>query len=205
MTEAEWQAGTNPDQMLNQLGKAVSKRKLRLLACACCRPDWDSLSEDCRRMLLLAERFADGQARKGEMPIGLKHFWHMDRSTRVVFRIAYRHASLASLRSAVQESRFVGVRDLEDWKTQDPTQAKLLREVFGNPFRPVNFRRTWRTPTATALATAIYDARAFERLPILADALEDAGCDEAALLEHCRSGGEHVRGCWALDLVLGLS
>jgi hypothetical protein len=61
----------------------------------------------------------------------------------------------------------------------------------------------WRTANVTALAQAIYDERAFDRLPSLADALEDAGCDNQDILQHCRSGGEHVRGCWVVDLLLG--
>ncbi|HET6573028.1 MAG TPA: hypothetical protein VFG68_05455 [Fimbriiglobus sp.] len=61
----------------------------------------------------------------------------------------------------------------------------------------------WLTSTAVDLARAIYEGRAFDRLPILADALQDAGCDDEQLLAHCRSEGPHVRGCWAVDLVLG--
>ena len=60
----------------------------------------------------------------------------------------------------------------------------------------------WLTSTVVSLAQPIYAERAFDRLPILADALEDAGCDNADTLTHCRSEGPHVRGCWALDLVL---
>jgi hypothetical protein len=67
----------------------------------------------------------------------------------------------------------------------------------------VTLNPTWRTSNVTALAQSIYDEKAFERLPILGDALEDSGCDNAGLLAHCRSGGEHVRGCWVVDLVLG--
>jgi hypothetical protein len=78
-----------------------------------------------------------------------------------------------------------------------------LRDIFGNPFRPVTLNPSWRTPTVKQLAEAIYKERAFERMPILADALEDAGCDNADILSHCRGGGEHVRGCWVVDLVLG--
>ena len=81
----------------------------------------------------------------------------------------------------------------------------LAREVFGNPFRPVIVAPQWRTPTVLAIAHEAYAERAFGQLPILADALEDDGCDAADLLAHLRSPSPHVRGCWALDLVLGLS
>ncbi|MBL8798455.1 MAG: hypothetical protein JNM56_31460 [Planctomycetia bacterium] len=84
-------------------------------------------------------------------------------------------------------------------------QLRLLRDIFGNPFRPVAVEPTWLTSTVASLAQAIYDERAFDRLPILADALEDAGCDNADILNHCRQPGEHVRGCWCVDLVLGKS
>ncbi len=84
--------------------------------------------------------------------------------------------------------------------------ADLLRDVFGNPFHPVAFDPAWRAwnhGTVPAIARRAYDERAFHDLPILADALEDAGCGDADLLAHCRCGGEHVRGCWAVDLLLG--
>src|SRR5262249_18032232 len=81
-------------------------------------------------------------------------------------------------------------------------QAGLLRDISGNPFRPVTINPAWRTSNVTALAQAIYTDRAFDRMPILADALEDAGCDNASILNHCRQPGEHVRGCWVVDLVL---
>jgi hypothetical protein len=103
------------------------------------------------------------------------------------------------------------VRVVADYATRSATtgenaaQAHLLRCVFGNPFRPVPFAPAWRTPEVTALATAIYEERAFDRLPILGDALEDAGCTDAAILEHCRGPGPHVRGCWVVDLILGKS
>ena len=79
----------------------------------------------------------------------------------------------------------------------------LLRCIFGNPFRPIVADPAWLTPTVQAIAAAIYQDRAFDRLPILADALEEAGCTNADVLLHCRQPGEHVRGCWVVDLVLG--
>ncbi|AMV23307.1 hypothetical protein VT84_02785 [Gemmata sp. SH-PL17] len=81
----------------------------------------------------------------------------------------------------------------------------LIHEIFPNPFAPPRFDPAWRTADVVALARGIYDDRAFERMPILADALQEAGCDNADILAHCRDANQvHVRGCWALDLCLGL-
>lgn len=92
------------------------------------------------------------------------------------------------------------------WWWERQAQAGLVRCAFGNPFRPVRiapgvFRR--EGGCVRALALAAYDERAFDRLPILADALEEAGCDNPDILSHCRWPGEHVRGCWVLDLLIG--
>jgi hypothetical protein len=85
-------------------------------------------------------------------------------------------------------------------------QLALAQDIFGNPFRPVAFDPAWRTGTAVALANTMYDARDFAAMPILADALEEAGCDVPDVLNHCRDPkGVHVRGCWVVDLVLGKS
>jgi hypothetical protein len=88
-------------------------------------------------------------------------------------------------------------------------QCKLLRDIF-NPFRPVTVSPAWQTPQLVALAQAAYDERELPagtldatRLAVLADALEEAGCDQADLLGHLRGPGPHVRGCWAVDLLLG--
>ena len=83
-------------------------------------------------------------------------------------------------------------------------QVAILRCIMGPlPLRPVSLDPTWRTPAVLHLAQAIYDDRAFDQLPILADALEEAGCTSRDVLDHCRSPGPHVRGCWAVDSVLG--
>jgi len=78
----------------------------------------------------------------------------------------------------------------------------LLHCVFGNPFRPVTLDPRSRTADVLGLARGAYEDRAFDRLPLLADALMDAGCDDEQVLAHCRSEGPHVRGCWVVDLVL---
>ncbi len=99
------------------------------------------------------------------------------------------------------------------WDREHPSGSKteatdirlhldLLRDLFGNPFRPVAVEIAERTPTVLALAEGIDNERAFDRLPILGDALEDAGCTDAAILDHCRGAGLHIRGCWLLDLLL---
>ena len=93
----------------------------------------------------------------------------------------------------------------EEWAAQ----AALLRDIFGLlPFRPVTIAPAWaiwNDATVVKLAQGIYDDRAVGRLPILADALEEAGCDNADILTHCRQPGPHVRGCWVVDLLLGKS
>jgi hypothetical protein len=85
-------------------------------------------------------------------------------------------------------------------------QANLLRDLFGHPVCPPTpdpAWLTWNNGTVPRLAAGLYDEGAFDRLPILADALEDAGCTDAAILDHCRGPGPHVRGCWVVDLLLG--
>jgi hypothetical protein len=83
----------------------------------------------------------------------------------------------------------------------------LIREIFGNPFRPIQVNPewlAWKCGTAAALARTIYEDRAFGRMPILADALEEAGCQDAYILDHCRHANSHVRGCWVIDVLLGI-
>ncbi|MCE9561746.1 MAG: hypothetical protein K8U57_06785 [Planctomycetes bacterium] len=84
--------------------------------------------------------------------------------------------------------------------------AGFARDIFGNPFRPVTFSPEWRTSTAVAIAQGMYESRDFSAMPILADALQDAGCDSDDILNHCRDeNGVHVRGCWVVDMILGKS
>lgn len=89
-----------------------------------------------------------------------------------------------------------------DYRTEAGQQTILARDIFGNPFRPVTADPAWLTSTVVALAEGIYTDRAFDRLPILADALEEAGCGDPGVLSHCRGDGQHVRGCWIVDVVL---
>jgi hypothetical protein len=139
--------------------------------------------------------------------------------------LARRAKSCASSGRAVREQylSFGPVERLREWafhKLNKPTgvsysgefgncsddyQCGVLRDIFGNPFRPATVDPTWRTSTVLALAEGIYAERAFDRMPILADALQDAGCDNEDVLNHCRGDGPHVKGCWVVDLLLGKS
>ncbi len=106
------------------------------------------------------------------------------------------------LRNRMRKTRMAeGARELA-------VQAKFARDIFGNPFRPAKIDPdwlAWNRGTVVNLATTIYEDRRWELMPILGDALEDAMCDNADMLEHCRGPGPHVRGCWVVDLILGKS
>jgi hypothetical protein len=110
------------------------------------------------------------------------------------------HEPVATLLARGRLNREAESRRVAEYHRQ---QALLLRDIIGNPFRPVTTDPSWLTSAVVSLARGIYTDRAFDRLPILADALQDAGCEDAEVLAHCRGPGPHVRGCWALDLVLG--
>jgi hypothetical protein len=100
---------------------------------------------------------------------------------------------------------YVIVDDADRRKWSNPLQemCHLIRDIFGNPFRPATLDPAWRTDTAVTLAKQMYESREFGAMPILADALQDAGSDSEDVLDHCRGPGPHVRGCWVVDLVLG--
>jgi hypothetical protein len=85
--------------------------------------------------------------------------------------------------------------------------VELVQEIFGNPFRPVTIEaawQIWKEHTVERIARTIYQKRAFRNMPILADALEEAGCNDAGILEHCRMPVDHARGCWVVDALLGM-
>jgi hypothetical protein len=215
MTEAEWLAGKKPAAMLKWLRHRAGETKLRLFGCACCRRIWDLLTDErSRRAVDVSERYADRLAsvedlretqfgaRVAASLAEVRRLQTADREEQRSAR-ALHNAALAASRTAVGE----GARDAElAVPAERKAQAALLLEIFGNPFRPVPLASSWlawNDGTVQKLARAIYAEQRFADLPILADALEDAGCADAAILAHCRTPGEHVRGCWVLDLLLG--
>jgi hypothetical protein len=225
MTEAEWLACTHPTPMVNFLRGKASDRKLRLLFCACCRSVWQVLDEPLlKHAVEVAERHADGFADDQQLEVVRReicpdpHFildnekaaaafgavagnsfpvWAIDAVANLASAEAARQA-LDQGRTHLPPGTMKGIRQF---------QARLLRCIVGPlSFRSVNVYDnwlTWQDATIPKLARAIYDDRAFQHLPILADALEEAGCTNPDILAHCRQPGEHVRGCWVVDLVLG--
>jgi hypothetical protein len=117
-----------------------------------------------------------------------KAYWHFLWKTERLQELPYKEGIKASC---------------EAWDRCARVLSNLLRDIIGNPFRPVAFSPEWRTDTALSLAGQMYDSRDFGAMPILADALQDAGCEDEDILNHCRGNGPHVRGCWVVDLVLG--
>jgi hypothetical protein len=112
-------------------------------------------------------------------------------------------AATAAAVAAKYAARSRGLAGGPAAKKERRAQAALLADIAGNPFRRHALQTSWRTPTVVGLARSVYEERAFDRLPVLADALLDAGCADEELLGHLRGPGPHVRGCWAVDVILG--
>jgi hypothetical protein len=208
MTEAEWLSCTNPKEMLAFLQLRISDRKLRLFAVACCRRSWQQLTNEALRLgIETAEQFADGLVNQS----------YRSRVDAAAYRCLSRvrtyppciaHAASLCCRDNIKNwINEIWFESLGGPMRQHSSSAALLREVLGNPFRPVRTLPpsvcVWNDGTVPKIAESIYEQGKFEELPILADALEDAGCADAGLLDHLRVPESHVRGCWALDLVLG--
>jgi hypothetical protein len=191
LAELSWLECTDPRRLLEQARPRLSERKLRLLACACCRLHWP-LMQDARNVAALEamELYADGLVPKRDLKKARK-------AANLPWLTSYEPHQEA-LQALALAHRIMPAGG-------ESTLCELVREVTGNPFRPETLKCSWlrwNNGTPVAMAGAIYAERRFEELPILADALEEAGCTTAAVLAHCRSGKEHVRGCWVLDSLL---
>jgi hypothetical protein len=209
MNEAEWLTGKNAVSMLDFLGEKVSSRKLRLFACALGRRLWSRLTNDAvRHAVEFAERVADHRADAAT----LDSVWKQ--ALKALPQDGGKHAHWAAAHSASSDIRFwAGASACQAGMTgmRKAGVAAVLREILGNPFRPVVLAPAQRTPTVVSLARAAYDERQMpsgelepQRLTVLADALEEAGAPDE-LTAHLRSPGPHLRGCHVVDLCLGLS
>jgi hypothetical protein len=234
MTETEWLECISPAEMLAYLGEAASPRKLRLFACACVRRIWPLLNDEHLRLAVkTAERFADGRVAAKtlvktrdivkrlsvnsilrqaveallpqEGPILLKPRDIRDpldviSATRTV------RAAARAIEARNEEDAAAPVEPIRRLASLDAVD--LMREIFGNPFRPATLDPnwlTWKESVVPRMAQVIYRKRCFRNVPLLADALEEAGCGDAELLAHCREPVEHVRGCWVVDALLKMA
>ena len=220
MTASDWATGTDPHAMLSLLrGREVSPRKVRLFAAACCRRVWPLLADPRSRSAVeAAERCADGDLPGDQLAaLGRAAVEAADQAARdaeeaeddTPYRVAEAAAFAASDEADVLErvargaAYYAADPRLPETAAERAAQASLLRCVVANPLRPTPFSPEWRTSTAVTLAAQMYESRDFSAMPILADALMDAGCNNNDILEHCRGLEPHVRGCWVVDLVLG--
>jgi hypothetical protein len=208
VTEAEWLAAIEPYRVMEGLHPTLLAsgydRKARLFCCACVRRVFHRLPDPRSRLAVeVLELYVDGMAEWEEV----------ERTRRGAAQVGGGNDAAACLGS--EEPVIVAFKamfhsagnqlDREGYAREERQQCHLLRDIFGNPFRPVAVDPAWLTSDVLALAQGIYDERAFDRMPILADALQDAGCDNDDILNHCRGPGPHVRGCWVVDLLLGKS
>jgi len=221
VTADEWIICTDPQEMLEFLLGKASERKLRLFAVACARRILPLLTDPrSRHALEAAELFVDGQTTKRQLKAArqaavtaCREFQGTDENRypkEVACWSADGSAQKAAERASADLLWALASEKIEDfgpaWNAGLLTILGDLRDIFGNPCRPVALDpawRTWHDGTIVQLAQAIYEERAFDRLPILADALEEAGCTDAELLGHLRGIGPHSRGCWAVDAILG--
>jgi hypothetical protein len=216
VTEVEWLACADPALILAFLHGKVSDRKLRLFACACFRRGCHFIRDarlnealaaleafvehakdkDRARARRLGQAIARNSSKSLTPPermLGWEIRWAADRILDWV--------TILGLSAATAFARAAG-EQFDTAKAQERNQqVALLHDIFLHPSRLKTFYPAWLTTNVISLAQAIYEDRAFDRLPILGDALEDAGCPNAEMLEHCREAGEHVRGCWVVDLV----
>jgi hypothetical protein len=220
VTEAEWLAldRVNTPHM-DWLRRRGTRRQFFLAAAAWARQVEDRMTGPRFRDLLPAvEAYADGSRTADELTRQVRRAEDVYyERTEALQRVGLSPtAAVRQLAADVVALQAADPRD--DWiaainalkaaggvgkKGLRSQQVTVLHDIFGNPFRPLTFESAWRTSTAVGLAESIYTARDFAAMPILADALEESGCENSDVLAHCRGPGPHVRGCWVVDLVLG--
>ena len=226
MTEQEWLECTDPRKMLRlPILDNIGERKLRMFACACCRRMWNLLTDErIRAVIEITEKYADRIATQQNLDAAREEAQHAATSPVITLHTAtgtvdvspgsvVSYAASTGTHFSPRGTAFFAAMFAEEvtdkrtaFDAERKEQASVFRDLIGNPFRPVAINPAWlawHDGTVRRIARSIYDERAFDRMPILADALTDAECDNADILNHCRSVGQHVRGCWVIDLLLG--
>ncbi|AMV27420.1 hypothetical protein VT84_23675 [Gemmata sp. SH-PL17] len=224
MTEAEWLADSDPysrlfdlEWLLRSPQRNSSPRKWRLLACGVCRHLAGFVGRaEYVNALEIGEEYADSGNPK-DMKRGFGYLeairYELEELTldyaETKATIAIRLGKCALTGNGPQYF-VMTVGEMERYSTREygtdwieSLALTVARCVWGNPFRPMTVDPGWVTSDVTSLSRQMYESRDFSAMPILADALQDAGCDSADVLDHCRGPRPHVRGCWVVDLVLG--
>jgi hypothetical protein len=221
MNEAEWLGATDPQGMLEFLRTRgrPDERKLRLFACACVRRLLHLLRDRrCLATVQTSEDFAEGRCSRRQLETVRRtaqqvasaawSAWMSNPERESEFRItqAVLAVTLPEALPAAWEasSNAAGAQSF----CSRTFQAGLVREIFGNPFRPTRIEPSWLTwngGIVARLVRGIHEEQRFEELLILGDALEEAGCGDDTLLRHCRQGEGHVRGCWVVDVLRAAS
>jgi hypothetical protein len=194
MTEQEWLECNRMKPMLEYLQDKAGDRKLRLFACACVRQKWRWLNNSLRESVEVTESYADGLVTQSTLRQSHQASWAKAPSMSLHCACFVNHDSINLMLQAAEVIR-------------SPLRCLLLRDIFGPLlFLPVILDPawlTWHDSLLVSMARQMYDSRDFSDMPVLGDALEEAGCTDADILNHCRQPGEHVRGCWVVDLLLG--
>jgi hypothetical protein len=210
VTAEEWDNCADPELMLSDISSYGSVRKARLLLVACGRSLTESLplTPELRATHLNILKVLEGQADEvspDNWSSGLCSDWDYVHAQPLeesdhLYEL-YLMATCTGLSGGLLCASYAVPNEERSLETK--RQATLLREIFGNPYRSTPFDPLWRTSDSVAIAKTVYHSRDFSAMPILADALQDAGCDCDAILTHCRDvAAHHVPGCWVVDLVL---
>ncbi len=224
MTEKQWLKSGNAEAMNSFYAERYTERKARLLMLACCQRHPEHLQQPPIRAMveLLVAHYAD--PRKPDKPLRGRNLQAPYRALErfasstgtspdrgVAFGMVAAAEPVSTMERLDEDFEYLVFSCLHDIafavdaaprKKESKLQAALMREVLGNPFRPVTCEPAWLTDNVVLLAGQIYETEDFSLMPILADALQDAGCEHAEVLTHCRDAKQvHVRGCWLLDMI----
>jgi hypothetical protein len=215
--DVPWWEQTDPGTMIYLVGPRLKPRKLRLIACACCRATGLlDVEPKLRAALEVAELAADQPVEPSVLQAARASTALATRDTALLWlaeAVSFALGDFAKDAWNAAEAMAYAARSARDaagqsdWADARKVQADLLRDLAHAPKPLPAIKRAWRAwnnGSVPKLAWAIYTDHSFGDLPVLADALEEAGCDNADLLGHCRSPLPHARGCWALDAVLGV-
>ena len=228
ITEADWLAAADPDVLFEAVrADPPPLRALQLFALECCRRVVPNMSDPrARRGVDVIEWHLEGVCSAGQLAAAMRAVdavsaEHGQRiwpgrpaasanpagavfNTAMAVSILGAHLPHLPPFTALTVSQLAARALHADYRRspERAPQARLFRDIAGNPFRPAP-HPAWRTAAVEGIARHVYAGRLFHDLPVLADALEDAGCDDPHTLAHCRGGGLHARGCWVVDWALG--